>query len=104
MSKYINDLIPYFQFKCCGVDSYKDFDVSKQWNRTKSGTFTINPPLITPIACCKYLPDTAKPSLQCAQEPFKEQLNNGNTVSNAYSPLSQHDHAMTTPVLPTFYM
>ena len=78
--KHITVALLFLQFKCCGVDGYKDFDVSKKWNRTQSATFQIIPQLVTPIACCKQLPQTNPPSLACAQEPFKEALNNGYTV------------------------
>ena len=60
-----------------------DFEAAESWNRTHSGSRKISPPLITPIACCKQLPTKDNLDLSCAQEPFKEALNNGNTVSLA---------------------
>lgn len=88
------------QFKCCGVDGYKDFDVSKKWNRTQSATFQIIPQLVTPIACCKQLPQTNPPSLACAQEPFKEALNNGYTgCYDTIWDLSFGKKAIAVPVL-----
>lgn len=44
-----------WQYKCCGLNSYQDFNSSTSWNRTKTltisgSTQTVN--LETPFACC----------------------------------------------------
>lgn len=88
------------QFKCCGVDSYRDFKVSKNWNRTASGSIKISPPLVTPIACCKTLPSKVNHAVNCAQEPFKDNMNYGNT--GCYDTIwdqSFGNNAIAVPVL-----
>lgn len=39
-----------FQFKCCGVDSYRDFNSSNLW-RNETGKIANNPQI--PVVCCK---------------------------------------------------
>lgn len=62
--------IVMIQFQCCGVDSYQDFDVATNWNRTVQ-----NVRLETPTACCKILPTSAS-DFKCATT-YDPALSNG---------------------------
>ena len=49
--------MPYFtfQFNCCGVDNYKDFNGGSKWDNTrkiKRNGVTSDVTLVTPFACC----------------------------------------------------
>jgi len=44
------------QFKCCGMDNYKDFENCEKWERKiklTAGVIVIDGTLLIPIACCK---------------------------------------------------
>ena len=70
----------FLKFECCGVDNYEDFKASTKWDK-KLGTLLNANPLVTPIACCKELPSAGgATAFSCAQNPFKEDKNNGNIV------------------------
>ncbi|KAJ8315926.1 hypothetical protein KUTeg_005940 [Tegillarca granosa] len=43
-------------YKCCGVDSYKDFNSSSQWNGTLSSTSGVSLNVDMPLVCCKTFP------------------------------------------------
>lgn len=63
------------QYKCCGVDSYTDFDGATNWNRNRSITYDGNTQymtLVTPIACCKSsgtFPSVTPTNSSCAVSP-----------------------------------
>ncbi|KAL4229102.1 Tetraspanin-11 [Mactra antiquata] len=84
------------QFQCCGVDSYRDFDISTSWN--KSPVASVN--LVTPVACCKTLPTEHDPKeFKCATT-YDPSINNGEsgcfqTVWDA----SMADTRMVVPIL-----
>lgn len=45
------------QFKCCGVDGYRDFYQAKNWERSRefqidNSTHTVNMTMAAPVACC----------------------------------------------------
>ena len=69
----------FFQFECCGVNSYEDFNVTTGWDRTLSANLAGAQALLTPIACCKTLPTTPG-AFTCAQAPFDAAKNNGKIV------------------------
>lgn len=87
------------QFKCCGVDSYQDFDssASSRWNSVTVGGTTYT--LESPIACCKILP-TSTTLNNCTVSPIEKSRTNcdkgcydtvwGYTLGNS---------AMTVPIL-----
>ncbi|KAK3107237.1 hypothetical protein FSP39_010005 [Pinctada imbricata] len=61
------------EFKCCGVDSYQDFNMSTSWNRTFVYNGTVYEKLI-PNVCCKNSSSNA--NLDCLLSP---------TTDNAYT-------------------
>ncbi|XP_053408747.1 tetraspanin-18-like [Mercenaria mercenaria] len=87
------------QFKCCGVDSYKDFSQATSWNRTLQTTGrTIT--LETPVACCKTLPSSKETShFNCAT---KYDISTNNGMTGCYQTiwdLSMADTALMVPIL-----
>ena len=76
----------FFQFKCCGVDNYEDFNSSTDWDRTLGGKLSGPSAVITPIVCCKDLPSgSSTTDFACAQSPFTETKSNGKTVITSTS-------------------
>jgi len=67
------------QFKCCGIDGYKDFDSASVWNNKRTATITVAGQTVTqeiilqtPIACCKTegtFPSVTLPDETCAYTP-----------------------------------
>ena len=61
-----------FQFHCCGVDSYKEFEYATKWNKTSAlGTMVIPP------SCCKLKDEDA-----FYKDPKDAQLQDDNCPTN----------------------
>ncbi|XP_060607669.1 tetraspanin-18-like [Ruditapes philippinarum] len=87
------------QFKCCGVDNYKDFSESTSWNKTlqvQGRTFTLE----TPVACCKTLPSSKDANhFQCAIK-YDSLTNTGMTgCYKTIWDLSMANTALMVPIL-----
>ncbi|XP_060067598.1 tetraspanin-9-like [Ylistrum balloti] len=78
------------QMSCCGVDTYKDFDVASKWGKSYTdGATTING-LATPLVCCT---ETARQNLgnsgsvtailDCAKSPLSSDNNYQNGCYDA---------------------
>ena len=87
----------FFQFECCGVNNYEDFNVSTGWDKTLGSKLTGALVLLTPIACCKTLPTTPT-AFTCAQAPFDETANNGKIVRYMYNCHQSLYNRTTVPV------
>jgi hypothetical protein len=63
-------LFVFAQLKCCGVDTYADFQTySPNWNRKPEiGGSAVANDLKTPIACCITIP-TTNSGVSCAETP-----------------------------------
>ncbi|XP_052228443.1 tetraspanin-18-like [Dreissena polymorpha] len=81
------------QFKCCGVDSYKDFDFTGEWVQPVVGVT-----LETPIACCKTLPTGATLADFACATSYDETLSNG--MTGCYSEIWSRSFGKTAVVVP----
>lgn len=64
LSYWINSII---KFKCCGVNNYGDFaKYAPNWDNTPDIDGTPATTLLTPVACCVTIPDTAVKAQNCA--------------------------------------
>lgn len=55
------------EFKCCGVNNYGDFaKYAPNWDNTPDVSGAPATTLLTPVACCVTIPDTAVKAQNCA--------------------------------------
>ncbi|WAR05008.1 TSN1-like protein [Mya arenaria] len=91
--------IVMIQFQCCGVDSYRDFNVSKSWNRNpvpNDASLTLE----TPVACCKTLPSgTSQSEFQCALQYSSATSNGDQGCFDSIWKESLGNTAIAVPVL-----
>lgn len=91
--KDVNSLtwnVMMIQFKCCGVDDYKDFDTTLPWAKPTGGVT-----LETPVACCKKLPETT--ALTCAKT-YNEATSNG--MNGCYDTIWRLSFGYTAAAVP----
>ena len=82
-----------FQFECCGVNNFTDFQNAESWDPIRTGSISNATGLFsnesesitlkTPISCCKTdgdFPEGKPLSETCATDPTEE-FNNYKTVS-----------------------
>lgn len=76
------------QLKCCGIDSYKDYETAEKWNKNDLSYYlsdlgkTADGPLKVPFSCCKMtkpFPSITPKDLNCAKAPSS--LNSYSNVS-----------------------
>ncbi|KAK3594615.1 hypothetical protein CHS0354_015006 [Potamilus streckersoni] len=77
------------QFKCCGVENYKDFNGASKWNYNYTSVCGNSCILQTPMMCCKTLPSgRTEYDYACATNPMTENnyMNSGclDAVWNPY--------------------
>ena len=72
-----------FQYECCGVYNYTDFDIATKWDRNvEIGGKNVT--LVTPIACCALngtFPHATPLDESCSYEP-NDVNNNWQKVSS----------------------